>query len=476
MKMKKLVALLAAASMSLSLMACGSTATDDKGAASAAEEKTEAGAEASAEEATDAPAEQLPENEITGDITKDDAFVVWGWNTDFVALKDLLIEKHPEYADRLVFVNCGGSATYQDKIDALLDSQDDQLYPDLMLLEAGYVQKYVLSEDLLPLSDVGVTSADLANQFQYNIDLGSDKDGVQKASFWQATPGAFCVRADLAEKYLGTTDQAEIQKIFASWDSLYEAAKKVNDASKGKAKLFSGFDDLKYIFLNGNRSQGWYDENDTIKMDDAMKVYMEYAKKLYDDGLTFNTDMWSPDWAALKDGDGETTEAAIAFCGCPWYTYWCLTDKWNGNTILVDAPVQYYWGGTGLAATAGCSDKDMAGQIIKDCTCDKDFMIKIFQKNGDFVNNSESVKEIVANKLEGTSPFKAYGDQDIPEFFASRGKGIDVSLVRPEDADINETFFPAAVKSFATGEKDLDTAVKDFIASVHDKFSYLKAE
>ena len=48
----------------------------------------------------------------------------------------------------------------------------------------------------------------------YNIELGSDKDGVQKASFWQATPGCIQIRADLAEKYLGTTDQAELEKTF----------------------------------------------------------------------------------------------------------------------------------------------------------------------------------------------------------------------------------------------------------------------
>lgn len=61
------------------------------------------------------------------------------------------------------------------------------------------------------------------------------------------------------------------------------------------------------------------------------------------------------------------------FAGCPWYTYWSLTDTWDKNTILVDAPVQFYWGGTGLAATAKCADTDVAAEIIKSCTCDKDF-------------------------------------------------------------------------------------------------------
>lgn len=264
--------------------------------------------------------------------------------------------------------------------------------------------------------------------------------------------------------------------MFSSWDSILEAARKVNDASGGKVKLFSGYDDLKYIFLNGARTVGWYDDNDVIQMDPAMEEYMEYSKTLYDEDLTFNTTMWGTDWAALKDGDGEKSEACIAFAGCPWYTYWSLTDTWDKNTILVDAPVQFYWGGTGLAATAKCADTDVAAEIIKSCTCDKDFMTSIYEANGDFVNNQKAISDIVANNLKGASTFSLYGDQNIPEFFSTRGQNVDVSLVTAEDMTINETLFPAAVTAYATGESDKDTAIKDFKAAVHDTYSYLKVE
>ena len=41
---------------------------------------------------------------------------------------------------------------------------------------------------------------------------------------------------------------------------------------------------------------------------------------------------------------------------------------------------------------------------------------------------------------------------------------------------INETLFPAAVTSYATGEVDKDTAIQNFKNSVHDTYSYLKVE
>ena len=487
MKKKSVLAVLLASAMALSMTACGgsSSAAESKAEPSAPAEASASAAVSEAPEASaaeeseaEAPAEEnaVPDNEVTGDPSADNAFVIWAWNTDFVTLEDLLVQKYPELKDRLVFVNCGGSGYYQDKIDALLTEPSNDLYPDMMLLEIGYVQKYVQSDYLMSLADLGITEADTKDQFAYNIALGSDAAGVQKASFWQATPGCIQVRADLAEKYLGTTDQAELEKTFSSWDSILEAAKTVNEASGGKVKLFSGYDDLKYIYLNGSRKVGWYDDNDVIQMDDAMAEYMDYAKELYDQDLTFNTTMWGTDWAALKDGDGETSEACIAFSGCPWYTYWCLTDTWNNNTILVDAPVQFYWGGTGLAATAECSDKDVAAQIIKACTCDAEFMTEIYKANGDFVNNQSAIKTIVADGIKGTSTFTLYGDQSIPEFFSTRGQGVDVSLVKAEDMTINETLFPAAVTSYATGEVDKDTAIQNFKNSVHDTYSYLKVE
>lgn len=487
MKKKSVLAVLLASAMALSMTACGgsSSAAESKAEPSAPAEASASAAVSEAPEASaaeeseaEAPAEEnaVPDNEVTGDPSADNAFVIWAWNTDFVTLEDLLVQKYPELKDRLVFVNCGGSGYYQDKIDALLTDPSNDLYPDMMLLEVGYVQKYVQSDYLMSLADLGITEADTKDQFAYNIALGSDAAGVQKASFWQATPGCIQVRADLAEKYLGTTDQAELEKTFSSWESILEAAKTVNEASGGKVKLFSGYDDLKYIYLNGSRKVGWYDDNDVIQMDEAMAEYMDYAKELYDQDLTFNTTMWGTDWAALKDGDGENSEACIAFSGCPWYTYWCLTDTWNNNTILVDAPVQFYWGGTGLAATAECSDKDVAAQIIKACTCDAEFMTEIYKANGDFVNNQSAIKTIVADGIKGTSTFTLYGDQNIPEFFSTRGQGVDVSLVKAEDMTINETLFPAAVTSYATGEVDKDTAIQNFKNSVHDTYSYLKAE
>ena len=421
---------------------------------------------------------EVPENEISGDAASEDAFVVWGWNDDIKKILDgPFKDAYPDDYERIVFVNTGGSDYYQSKLDPILDDPSSELYPDLMGLEVDYVQKYVNNPDwVMAAADLGITEDDMKNMYQYNIDLGTDVDGNVRALFWQATPGCIQVRADLAEKYLGTTDPDELAKMFADYDTILETAKKVNDASEGKCKLFSGYDELKRMLTN-SRSVGFYDENDKITLDDNIQKYMELAKAMYDDELTYNTAQWGADWYACMDGDGVESNAAAAYMGCPWFTYWCLSDAWKDNTILVPTPDQCYWGGTGLAATANCSDTELAGKIMKYLTCDVDGMTAINALNSDYVNNTEAIAGIIESgaSADGNGYLYSKSGQNFMEFFLPLADGLDASTVTAEDQQIL-SMLDTQVQAYATGEKDLDTAIEDLKAAIHDTYSYLSVE
>lgn len=420
---------------------------------------------------------ETPDNEITGDSSAEDAFVIWGWNDDIKKILDgPFKEAYPDDYKRIVFVNTGGSDYYQGKLDPMLDDTSNELYPDLMGLEVDYVQKYVNSDWVKSVADLGITEDDYKNMYKYDLDLGTDADGNVRALFWQATPGCYQVRADLAEKYLGTTDPAAIAEKFKDLDTILATAKEVNDASGGKCKLFSGYDELKRSLTN-SRSQGFYDDNDVITLDDNITTYLETAKKLYDDDLTYNTDQWSADWYANMDGDGESSNAALAYMGCPWFTYWCLSDTWKENTILVPAQNKCYWGGTGLAATTECADPDLAAKIMKYFTCDTDGMVAINALNSDYVNNTEAINQIIESGASADGNGFLYKDagQNFMEFFLPLADGLDASMVKAEDQQIL-SLLDAQTKAYATGEKDLDTAISDLKASIHDTYSYLKTE
>ncbi|MDO4633843.1 MAG: hypothetical protein Q4B01_08320 [Eubacteriales bacterium] len=421
--------------------------------------------------------EETPENTITGDASADNAFVVWGWNDDIKNILDgPFKEAYPEEYERIVFVNTGGSDYYQSKLDPILDDPSNELYPDLMGLEVDYVQKYVNSDWVKPVADLGITAEDTAAMYQYNLDLGSDTDGNVRALFWQATPGCIQVRADLAQKYLGTTDPTELAAKFADIDTIIATAKEVNEASGGKAKLLSGYDELKRMLTN-SRTLGFYDENDVISLDENITTYLNTAKTLYDEDLTFNTEQWSADWYANMDGDGESSNAAIAYFGCPWFTYWCLSDTWKSNTILVPSPIATYWGGTGLAATAETSDAELAATIMKYITCNVDGMVAINAMNSDFVNNTDAIAKIIESGASADGNGYLYPDagQNFMEFFLPLADGLSAKAVVAEDQQIL-SLLDTQTKAFAAGEKDFDTTIADLKAQIHDTFSYLSVE
>lgn len=482
---KKIMAILLSAVMAFGAAGCGSDAPVSGNLGTAAE-TTDASAQneesiaeaAENEESVDEAAENEGSASVRGDAAAENAFVIWAWNDDFITLQNLLIEDHPELKDRIVFVNAGGSEMYQDKLDEVLADESNELYPDIMLLEVDYVQKYVESDVLLDVSKLGIKPDDLSNMYEYNVQLGSDDSGTVKALFWQATPGSFQVRADLAQKYLGTTDADELyEKYFSSYDKILETAETVYEASAGKTRLFSGYSELYRVFTNSSRKTGWYDNNDFICVDESMYEYMDIAKTMYEKNLSFNSSQWDSTWYANMDGDGETTEAAIAYCGCPWFTYFCLGEVWTGNTILVKTPVEFYWGGTGLAATKGCSDKELAALILKSCTCDTDFMIRVNHENGDYMNNKAVIEYLLSTEEEKneSNSEMMYGQQHLIEFYKDSADSINASTVTDIDQQVFD-LFGAQVDAYAMGKKDKDTAIADFKASVHDTFAYLKAE
>lgn len=129
---------------------------------------------------------ETPDNEITGDSSAEDAFVIWGWNDDIKKILDgPFKEAYPDDYKRIVFVNTGGSDYYQGKLDPMLDDTSNELYPDLMGLEVDYVQKYVNSDWVKSVADLGITEDDYKNMYKYDLDLGTDADGNVRALFWQ---------------------------------------------------------------------------------------------------------------------------------------------------------------------------------------------------------------------------------------------------------------------------------------------------
>ncbi len=92
---------------------------------------------------------------------------------------------------------------YQNNLDATLLKQadaaaDDKI--DLFLVEADYALKYVDTDYTMPVKDLGITDADLADQYQYTKDIVTDSNGVLKGVSWQGCPAYYSTTAKQQRK------------------------------------------------------------------------------------------------------------------------------------------------------------------------------------------------------------------------------------------------------------------------------------
>lgn len=482
---KKMLAFALAASMTTILLAgCGgsdattteSTTTDTTDEAESTDTTDTAESTDTTEAEDDADTEEaVPENEITGNVDADDAFYVYCWNADVMNnVIKYFDEVYPEDADRIVYVNTGGSDYYQTKIDALLDDPTNPQYPDMIAMEMDYIMKYTDSDYTLPVSELGITDADMKNMYQYTIDAAT-VNGEVKGLSWQAAPGAMMYRRSLAEKYLGTSDPDKVQEFFKDWDTMLETGKKIVADSNGETKLFSGVDDVKRVY-QAERKNAWYDENSVLSVEDTMSNYMDYAKELQDNGLTNGTAQWSDEWHSNVQSDN-----TFAYMGCTWFLQWTLKQDCGGEKVgegtygdwaMCAGPQPYYWGGTWLGVTTGCSDKEFAGKIMKATTCDTDVMKNICKGSLDYVNNKEAV---AALSQEGVGKYDFLGGQDFLAYFSPLAEKVQLPAMCGEDFYITNAF-DDQVSEYVNGNKDKETAIKDFKDYVVDLYPYLTSE
>jgi len=410
---------------------------------------------------------------------KDDGkFYLYSWNDEASArIKKLYEAKYgKEEADKIEPVITGKSETYQQTIDPLLKDPNNEKYPDMIALEADYIKKYTDAEITLPVTDLDdVKEEDCKDMYDYTVTIGKDKDGKLKAFSWQSCPGCMIYRRDLAEKYLGTGEPEKVQEMFKDWNAVKETGKKIKEASSGECQLFQGYSELQRPYQNA-RQAAWVKDG-KLNIDPVMIDYMKASKYFVDEGLcTANADdqQFKTNWTANMG-----TDNVFAYTSCTWFNQYTLKDnvkgkpgEEDGKWGMIQGPVEFSWGGTWLAATKNCSNKEIAGKIMK-LLQDKESMSTIYTEFGDFPNNKAAVEELAGTDKENEELSKRFGGQKALEFFKDKAANIKVPEMCGEDLYANEQF-NNLVSEFIAGKKDEAAVKEEFTKKMKDQFNNIK--
>ena len=476
---KKIVSTLLCAAMVATMMAgCGgnntSTNTGSNSSADAsASTSTDNSAPATEAEAKDDAKE---ETASTGDEGK--VLNIYCWNEEF---KSRITDHYPGYTETDATTGTIGDVTvkwnitpnddnaYQNNLDATLLKQadaaaDDKI--DLFLVEADYALKYVDTDYTMPVTDLGITDADLANQYQYTKDIVTDSNGVLKGVSWQGCPGVLFYNREAAKEVLGSEDPAEVQKYVSDWDTFNATAEKMKAAGY---QMTSSANDTYRVYSN-NVTSKWV-EDGKVNIDDNIMKWVEDSKKMVDAGETGVHDMWSDDWRKGFFPEGKV----FCYFGPAWLVNFSMAADtegsigYEGGWGAAEGPQGFFWGGTWIAAAAGTDNAATIKDIMLTMTTDADVMKEIVVDDDDFVNN-QIVMEEMAEDTSYSS--KILGGQNPLEMYCAGVYSLDLSNLSPYDQGCNEEF-QKAMKNYFEDNATLEDALDLFYKGITEKYPEL---
>lgn len=474
---KKLLSGLLAATMVASLMVgCGEDATteapaDNGDVTTEAPADEEAGGEETQDtnEVTDAATMEAPSTDGWDDSKK---IYVYLWDADGEGKVNEVLNHMGDYKDyiEIVNINAGGqSDEYKNAVNNALDGGDK--YPSIILADEGIAKLWSETDKTGNLNDIGITADMYANSYSYTVDYGT-YNGGQKALSWQATPGCFVYRADIAKEVLGTDDPAEVGAAISDWDKFMDVAEQMKAAGY---KMVSGTNEIKYPVLN-QRSNPWVDIADdgteTLKLDDTLATYIEKAKTLYDNDYTNKSGQWEADWTgAMAKGD------VFGYFGCTWFIGSmeanCPEDAENfGNWRTTTGPESFYWGGTYVMVGKDTPNPELAAYFVYEMCCDETVMYDIAKNTGDFVNNKAAVEKIIA---DGVGARDILGGQNPFETFAEAATSINVQSTYVDGSILS--YVDEASNSYNAGElSSTDDCIQYIKDQVAKNFDYIVIE
>ena len=472
MKMKKVLAVVLASVMSLSVLAgCGDSAASTDAASTDAAATTDAASTDDAAATDDAAPAADGDNVIN----------LWSFTDEIPGMVDKFLEANPDFGytvNTTIIATTDGA--YQPALDQALAAGGKDA-PDIYAAEAAFVLKYAQGDAsgyAAAYEDLGIDVASEvadAQIAQYTVDIGTrPADGKLVALGYQATGGVFIYRRSIAQDVFGTDDPEEIGKIIGagtgSWDDFFAAAEQLK--GKGYATI-SGDGDLWHAVENSS-DKGWIEDGKLV-IDPKREAFLDLSKKLKDNGYHHDTQDWQDAWFADMKGDG----GVFGFFGPAWLINYTLApnsaDEDGSNSSAGDwaccaPPIGFFWGGTWVLANKDTTKAEAVGKIIDWITLNTaEDGLQYMWANGT-LNGEGGTKDCVASgtvmaKSNGELDF--LGGQNMFDAFVPANAYANGKNLTQYDETINQ-YWRDAVRGYTAGDLSRDDALALFKQNVAD--------
>ena len=279
--------------------------------------------------------------------------VIW---TFFDQVKDMGAQFEAKHPNVEVDVQIFPGDQYQTKLLSALQSGSN--VPDIFDLERGYIGKFIDSQYLANLTEMGIEDL-LQDYIPYVRELGRAGDGTIRAVSDHSSPGSFWYVREAAKKYLGTDDPDEISAMVDSWDKMIELGKKVYAESNGAVHLMANAGDV--FDIEAYNTEPWVQDGKLVidpKWEEFYQIQLDIRNNNVDAKLGFMSAGWGN---ALNEG-------TVLLSAMPaWATFMIdnKDDKAVGKFGVAKTPDGYYVGGTYRGIYEKSPNKELAYEFVK---------------------------------------------------------------------------------------------------------------
>ena len=386
---------------------------------------------------------------------------VWGWTTDPEYQIEAFEKAYPNVTVNYTMIG----TDYDTKLQTIVDNRTEG--PDVIYADVKTVKNYIES-DAWETLNADPYNIDVSDSEDYTVKLGSDSDGNVKALSYQATPGGFWYKRDLAKKYLGTDDPDEISEMLSTTDGMLDVAEKLKEGSNGETHMFASYKDLWQFANYGMRSLAWVD-GDKFQMDDYIPEFFDLAKTVRDNGYDAKIDTWSEAWYASCADD-----SVFGYAEPTWglqYVIQTGAPDSEGNWGLASMPAAYFNGGSYLGIYQESQNKELAAEYVKFVCTNKDFLTQYANDKGDYT----SLKSVNKGIADGGYEEPWCAGQNTFKFFSDQMDKINTDIVTKYDDTIGNLMLNN-VDLYLNGQLDKDAAIAQFKDDVASNYRRLDVE
>ncbi len=366
--MKKIISIVLASAMSLSMLAgCGGDSAASAGAdgASGSGQAESLGEE---EAANIAAAVEEDPSSISGTIE------VGGWPSGDDGFKAALAGFNEQYPNITVEFNFTDTTAHHQALQTALAAGDGA--PDVAMVEGAYIAQYKNSTALADLNLLG--AKDLKDDFvAFKWDQAQSDDGTRQVAIpWDLGPTLYYYRTDIFEECGLPTDPDEVAELLSTSEGVLKAAEAVSIPGQ-RWFLPSAAYPYQWLFIN----RDYYDENLNLVLErdgdlDVLQTCLDIRKN----GWDMNVDMWSSEaYAAYQAG------TCVSVAAGSWFSGFLKTDidpdgagHWGATVLPLGMPATN-WGGSFLVIPEQSKNKEAAWAFVKYMLATSDGQNAIFK-------------------------------------------------------------------------------------------------